>query len=75
MSDDAQRTMEQRSLRNVRGLLDKLERDAERQKRTTRVIGWTLAIAVVVLCGTLFALYRLQPQREVHEIVLTPQGR
>jgi hypothetical protein len=75
MSDDAQRTMEQRSLRNVRGLIDKLERDAERQKRTTRMIGWGLVIALVVVLGTLFTLYKMQPQRQVQEIVLTPQGR
>jgi hypothetical protein len=75
MSDDAQRAMEQRSLRNVRGLIDKLERDAERQKRTTRLIGWGLVIAVVVVLGTLFTLYKMQPQRQVQEIVLTPQGR
>lgn len=45
---DAQRAMEQRSLRNVRSLLDKLEGEEALERRTRRRIGWALAFVMVV---------------------------
>ena len=58
-SDDAQREMEQRALRNVRGLVDKVEGQDQADRRTERrmilrlLVG--LAIAVVAV-GAYFAL-------------------
>jgi hypothetical protein len=75
MTDDAQRTMEQRSLRNVRALLDKLERDADRDKRTRRIIGWTLAVTLILGLGAMYIGYRVQPEHATREIVLTPPAR
>ena len=72
MTDDAQRTMEQRSLRNVRALLDKLERDADRDKRTRRIIGWALAVTMIVALGAMYIGYRMGPEHATREIVLTP---
>lgn len=45
---DAQRTLEQKSLRNVRSLLDKLESDEALERRTRRRIGWALVVVAVV---------------------------
>ena len=62
---DAQREMQQRSLRNVRALLDKLEAE-ERDKRTSLVrelvIVGLIALAVVVAAGAVW-LY-VQHDRE-----------
>jgi hypothetical protein len=75
MSDDAQRTLEQRSLRNVRSLLDKLERDADREKRTRRIIGWALAAALVLVCAGFFAYLKSTHERVPAQIILTPAQR
>ena len=52
-SDDAQREMEQRALRNVRGLVDRIERaddlDARRQRRLLAWLVGGIAIAIVLL--------------------------
>ena len=44
MSHEAQRDLEQRALRNVRGLLDRMEATEHKDKRTQR----TLVVAIVV---------------------------
>ena len=52
--DDAQRDMEQRALRNVRGLVDKIENDDQLAKRSQvrTLIGLVLAAVVIaVLLG------------------------
>jgi len=50
-SDDAQREMEQRALRNVRGLVDKVEGlDADEKRRERRML---IALVVVALVGAL----------------------
>jgi hypothetical protein len=57
MTEDVQRDMEQRSLRNVRALLDKLEGEAEVERRTRRWIAVGLVVATVVVFGVLFLFY------------------
>ena len=54
--DDAQRDMEQRALRNVRGLIDKLEDREQAERWTTRqflavlgIVVMTLAVAIAVV--------------------------
>jgi hypothetical protein len=49
MADDAQRELQQRSLRNVRALLDKLENDAAAERRTRRWIAWGLFVGLAAL--------------------------
>ncbi len=55
-SDDAQRNLEQRALRNVRGLVDKVEEiDAADKRRERRLLA---GLVVAVLVGALaFAGY------------------
>ena len=45
--DDAQRDMEQRALRNVRGLIDRMEGDEAKERWTMRRYVVVLAIVVV----------------------------
>jgi hypothetical protein len=55
--DDAQREMQQRSLRNVRALLDKLENEAEAQRLTRRRIAVVLIVTgLVALAGGYLAV-------------------
>jgi hypothetical protein len=47
-SDDAQREMEQRALRNVRGLVDKVEGlDADEKRRERRMLVGLVAVALI----------------------------
>ena len=51
-SDDAQRELERRALRNVRGLVDRLEESDEADARTQkRLLAGILIGAVVVIIG------------------------
>ena len=45
--DHAQRELEQRALRNVRGLIDRMEGDEARERWTTRRIVVALGVVVV----------------------------
>ena len=69
--DDAQREMEQRALRNVRGLVDKIESDDQLAKRSQMrtLIGLVLgAVAIAVLLGIGIAMR----DRGRNEIVVPP---
>ena len=46
-NDDAQRELEKRALRNVRGLIDRMEGDEARERWTTRRIVVALGVVVV----------------------------
>ncbi|HUP30109.1 MAG TPA: hypothetical protein VM122_08050 [Usitatibacter sp.] len=68
--DDAQREMEQRALRNVRGLVDKIETDDQLAKRSQvrTLIGLVLgAVIVAVLLGLAVAW-----RDRGREVVITP---
>lgn len=68
---DAQRAMEQKSLRNVRSLLDKLESEEALERRTRRRIGWALvAVMVVAVVGGYAWIESRHHRGEV--ITLTP---
>jgi hypothetical protein len=70
---DAQRNMEQRSLRNVRALLDRLEEEADLERRTRKRIGWALVIvAIVALAGAYLVAFHDARHGQGREIVLTP---
>jgi hypothetical protein len=69
--DDAQRELEQHALRNVRGLVDRMETDESLSRRTQ--VKLVAAVVVVVLVGLvgLIALAKHRESREV-EIPLKP---
>jgi hypothetical protein len=71
MTEDVQRDMEQRSLRNVRALLDKLEGEAELERRTRRWIAVALVLTTVVLFGVVFFAAR-GPKIESRTLVVHP---
>jgi hypothetical protein len=74
---DAQREMEQRSLRNVRSLLDRLEREAELERRTHKRVGWLLVVIMVVALGGISAWLSFGGHAKVkeREIVIAPAQR
>lgn len=50
--DDAQREMEQRALRNVRSLVDKVEGlDADEKRRERRLVAGLVVVALVLALG------------------------
>ncbi len=61
--DDAQRTLEQRALRNVRDLVDKMEsieaRDSRKQKRMLvgLIVGVTLVVGLI-LAGVVYVSHK-----------------
>ena len=72
-SDPTQRELEQRALRNVRGLVDKIEQtdllDARRQRKVlVRVALVALAIAVVAA-----VLIAMRPGRPATEVDIDPR--
>lgn len=52
-NDDAQRELERRALRNVRGLVDKIEHTDEADARTQRRILVGIVIGALVLVGAI----------------------
>jgi hypothetical protein len=46
---DAQRELEQRALRNVRGLVDRIEQDDTADRRTQKRILWGILVFALVL--------------------------
>jgi hypothetical protein len=58
--DDAQRDMERRALRNVRGLVDRMEDDDKLARRTQlRVfVGLVIGVVVVAVVGALLVARR-----------------
>jgi FtsH-binding integral membrane protein len=73
MSDDAQRELQQRSLRNVRALLDKLENEAAAERRTRKWLAVGLAASAVVLLGVIYLT--AQSKGESRTFVVQPAGR
>jgi hypothetical protein len=60
--DDSQRTLEQRALRNVRGLLDKLEtEDRDRDAANRRAIAAVAAVGVAIVAILATCAYRPEP--------------
>lgn len=74
MAEDAQRELQQRSLRNVRALLDKLEDEAAAERRTRKWIAVGLvASAVVLFCAVFFSMKA--NEGESRTIVVQPVAR
>jgi hypothetical protein len=74
-SDDAQRELEQRALRNVRGLVDKVEKQDLADKRTERRMVKVLAIGAVIVFAIFAALFAYMPGRESGRTVTIEQKR
>ena len=52
--EDAQRELEQRALRNVRGLVERMENDDTLSRRKqVRMVAWLVGGAVLILVATL----------------------
>jgi cytochrome c-type biogenesis protein CcmH/NrfG len=73
MADDAQRELQQRSLRNVRALLDKLENEAAAERRTRKWLAVGLVASAAVLFGAVYLVAK--PKGESRTIIVQPAGR
>ena len=71
-TDDTQREMEQRALRNVRGLVDKIERTDELEGRRQRKALLGLAIVALVVAIVAATFISLRSGR-VKEVVIDPR--
>ena len=64
MSDDSRREMQQRALRNVRGLVDRIERDDKADARTQRkILAWVVIGALIATAVLGFLLTRFTGDR------------
>jgi len=70
--DDAQRDMEQRALRNVRGLLDKIEDQEKADRWTLRQFTVVAGIVVVVLALALAAFVVMKKPAPMKSITVQP---
>jgi hypothetical protein len=71
---DAQRELEQRALRNVRGLVERIQAD-EQSKRGTEI--WVVVglMAAIVLIGVIVAISVARKPGSGHEIVVPPPAK
>lgn len=69
---DAQRALEQRSLRNVRALLDKLEREAAREKRMRKGVAWGFGVAIAAAFIALYVLAFNHAAEEHGRVIVIP---
>lgn len=71
-SDQAQREMEQRALRNVRGLVDKMEQSDQLEARHQRKVLVRVALAALALAVVAAVAISMRPQRGGTEVVVEP---
>ena len=70
--DDAQRTMEQTALRNVRSLVDKLETTEELEGKALRKQVVVIVVSVLVVCAIAFIAWQLKAPPEAPRTVVIP---
>ena len=70
--DDAQRDLEQRALRNVRGLLDKVEDQERLDRRVTVRLAVISVVAALVLSGLVVAWIKYQQRVAAEAVVSQP---
>jgi hypothetical protein len=71
--DDAQRTMEQKALRNVRALVDKIENTEELDRKSVRKHLTVIVAVVLVVFGIAFVAWRIAaPRDEARAVVIPP---
>jgi hypothetical protein len=73
--DDAQRDLEQRALRNVRGLVDRMEGDEARQRWTMRRYVVVLAIVVVAFALASALLIRAAKEPAASKSITLPPAQ
>lgn len=66
-SDDAQRDMEQRALRNVRSLVDKLETTDKLEGKALRRLTMIVIGSVVAVCALGFVAWQLMAKRHAEQ--------
>lgn len=70
---DAQRTLEQRALRNVRTLVDKLETGERRDtRRNVRLVAWVLVALMLAVAGAYVVLRIKHGPVQSGEITMKP---
>ena len=72
---DAQRELEHRALRNVRGLVDRMEADERAKGRSQKWIAAGLVALAVILIGSVIALISFQKPDEARELTVTPVSK
>ena len=71
--DDAQRSMEQKALRNVRALVDKIETTDELDRKAVRKQLTVIVVAVVVIFGVAFIAWQVMaPRGQPRAVVIPP---
>ena len=70
--DDAQRSMEQKALRNVRALVDKIENTEELDRRALRKQLTIIVVAVLAVFGIAFIAWQVTVPREQPRAVILP---
>ena len=69
---DAQRELEHRALRNVRGLVDRMEADERAKGRSQKWIAAGLVALAVILVGSIVVGISFQRSDEARELTVTP---
>jgi hypothetical protein len=72
MTDDAQREMEQRALRNVRNLVDTIETQEDDNRRAMRRLVRWVVIGFVVALAVVYGFYRATDRPEKGRTVVIP---
>ena len=70
--DDAQRNLEQKALRNVRALVDKIEATDEHQSRSVRRLAVIIVAVILGLSAIVFGVLQLRHAEPVRTLVLPP---
>ena len=74
-NDDAQRTLEQRALRNVRGLLDKMEDEERVDRRQTVKIAVVCGVVALVFFVIVIAWLGKRGEPGATTVVVTPPAK
>ena len=71
--DDAQRNLEQKALRNVRALVDKIESTEELEGRALRRQVTVIVCVVLVIAAAAFVAYKVTvPEHAPQTVVIPP---
>jgi hypothetical protein len=70
--EDAQRELEQRALRNVRGLVDKIENTDQLDRRSIRKTVIIIAAVMAVLFAAAYGVYLAKGKNEPSRTIVLP---
>ena len=74
--DDAQRDMEQRALRNVRALVDKIEDKDQLDRRSARKWVTIMVVGIFVVFAVLYGLWLAFAKKEpARQIIIPPPAQ